>query len=365
MSQTRSIKVETDRESYPIYIGSGLGEQLKAELWSLREKGARLAAFIDSKVLASHGDWVSENLGGASVYEVPSGETSKNLERFADAMDFLASENLDRGGVAIAVGGGVVGDLTGFAAASYLRGIRFIQVPTTLLSMVDSSVGGKTGVNISAGKNLVGAFHQPISVYADIAMLDTLSHREFISGMAEVIKYGLISDAAFFEKLERKPLTRPQDPRMAEVVEHNCLIKAAVVKADEKEKAFTGGRAILNLGHTFGHAIENVAGYGDYLHGEAIAIGMVAAARLSSELGYIPQEDVERTKAAFDAHGLPTELKESLPMADLMGAMYKDKKVAAGKLRFVVMERIGKAITQGNIDTSLIEKIWKTVGVGG
>ena len=184
--------------------------------------------------------------------------------------------------MAIAFGGGVVGDLTGFAAASWLRGIRFIQVPTTLLSMVDSSVGGKTGINIESGKNLVGAFHQPISVYEDLDLLASLPPREFAAGMAEVVKYGMLGDPELFDMLEAEPLLDFQDERLAGVVKRNCQLKADVVNADEKELAGSGGRALLNLGHTFGHAIENVAGYGDYLHGEAVSVGFVAAAKTES-----------------------------------------------------------------------------------
>src|SRR6185295_4410937 len=193
---------------------------------------------------------------------------------------------LDRGGVLFAVGGGVIGDLGGFAAAAWLRGIEYYQVPTTLLAMVDSSVGGKTGINLASGKNLVGAFHQPRAVFISTGLLSTLPPREFAAGMAEVIKYGLLGDAPLFAQLEEAPLTIA-NARLAAVVRQCCALKARIVEADERETAKEGGRALLNLGHTFGHAIENVAGYGEYLHGEAVAIGLCAAARLSQKLGYI------------------------------------------------------------------------------
>jgi 3-dehydroquinate synthase len=263
--------------------------------------------------------------------------------------------------VLYAVGGGVIGDLAGFAAASWLRGISFVQVPTTLLSMVDSSVGGKTGINIAAGKNLVGAFHQPRSVFIATDLLHTLPAREFAAGMAEVIKYGLLGDADLFAQLERVPL-RADSADLAAVVRCCCALKARIVEADERETAAEGGRALLNLGHTFGHAIENVAGYGEYLHGEAVAIGLAAAARLSLQLGLVDAAVIERVDRVLAAHALPTRLRASLPLADLRAAMARDKKVRAGGLRFVVLRAVGEAATLGNIPPEMADASFRAVG---
>ena len=235
---------------------------------------------------AAQSPWLDAALPGVKRLEIPSGESSKCFQQLERGCDFLAAERVDRAGAVFAIGGGVTGDLGGFIAASYLRGIDFYQVPTTLLSMVDSSVGGKTGINLKAGKNLVGAFHQPQAVFADVESLQTLPAREFASGMAEVIKHGLLADRELFEILESlDPPLHPGHPSLATIVRRNCGIKAGVVQADETEQAASGGRALLNLGHTFGHAIEAVAGYGEYLHGEAIAIGLVLAVQLSVEQG--------------------------------------------------------------------------------
>ena len=356
------IKVTTARESYPIHIGRQLQGPLSDEIAALKAQGSGLAIVTDTAVRRSIPQYFNGPFDGIPAIEVPSGETSKSLSEFGRVLDFFSSNGLDRGGVAIAFGGGVVGDLTGFAAASWLRGIRFIQVPTTLLSMVDSSVGGKTGINIDSGKNLVGAFHQPISVYEDLDLLASLPAREFRAGMAEVIKYGMLGDPELFDLLEAEPLLGSGDERLAEVVKRNCQSKADVVNADEKEQAGSGGRALLNLGHTFGHAIENVAGYGDYLHGEAISVGFVAAALLSQKLGYIDAVQVERVARALRAHGLPVELKKPLRIEDLMSAMRKDKKVLAGKLRFIVLRRIGEAVTEDGVDPDLVMSVWREVG---
>jgi 3-dehydroquinate synthase len=263
--------------------------------------------------------------------------------------------------VLYAAGGGVIGDLAGFAAAAFLRGIEFRQVPTTLLAMVDSSVGGKTGLNLKAGKNLVGAFHQPAAVYVATDLLATLPPREFAAGLAEVIKTGLLGDAALFARLEREPLT-VRSPDLAAVVRICCALKARVVEADERETAKEGGRALLNLGHTFGHAIEQVTGYGAYLHGEAVAIGLAAAARLSQKIGYIGPSEVARIEAVLAAHALPIRLRQPLPLDGLLAAMARDKKVRAGALRFVVLRRLGEAATQGGVDPGLAAAAFREVG---
>lgn len=362
MSSAKQVIVETSLSSYPIHIGRNLGGGLLGEIERLASKGARIAAITDTNVRAAQASWFAALGSDVPVLAVPAGEASKSVSQFGEVLDFLAKHKLDRGGVVLAVGGGVVGDLAGYAAASYLRGVRFIQVPTTLLAMVDSSVGGKTGINIKAGKNLVGAFHQPIAVYSDIDMLKTMPPREFASGMAEVIKHGLLQDVELFSLLESRPIFGPADLRLDEVVETNCKIKAAVVNADEKETAASGGRALLNLGHTFGHAIENVSGYGQYLHGEAIGIGLVAAAVLSERLGFISSTDLVRIRAVVSAHRLPTHLNKPLAASKLLEAMSLDKKVKAGVIRFVILKRIGQAETIESADMALIEEIWRECG---
>jgi 3-dehydroquinate synthase len=256
----------------------------------------------------------------------------------------------------------VTGDLAGFAAASYLRGIDFVQVPTTLLSMVDSSVGGKTGINIHAGKNLVGAFWQPQAVFADTALLGTLPPREFSAGMAEVIKYGLLGDAALFDELERLPRLDAASPELPGVVRRCCEIKAAVVGDDERETKKNDGRALLNLGHTFGHAVENAAGYGTYLHGEAVGLGLHLAARLSQEMGLVSASDIARNRALLERYELPVTLRQPLTIHALESAAKHDKKVRSGTLRYVILERLGQARTRDGIDANLVRRLWLEAG---
>jgi 3-dehydroquinate synthase len=279
--------------------------------------------------------------------------------------DWLAASNIDRSGALFALGGGVIGDLVGFAAASYLRGIDFYQVPTTLLAMVDSSVGGKTGINIAAGKNLVGAFYQPKAVYVDTGVLASLPEREFSAGMAEVIKYGMLYDEALYAHLRGSERMRYDHEALPGVIRRCCEIKAAIVRTDEKEIAASGGRALLNLGHTFAHGIENAAGYGEYLHGEAVSIGLVMAAKLSQRMGKLQQADVDSVAHLLDRYALPTALRAPLQIKDLWEAMMRDKKVRAGKLRFVAMERLGRAMTVDDVPEEWIRELWIEAGAVG
>jgi 3-dehydroquinate synthase len=355
------LTVNLGHRSYPIHFGEDLTSVIAAEVVRCQEAGAKLMVVTDESLAGVQGERIAAMTGDAPRLVVPAGETAKSSQQLAAIWDFLAAGQMDRGGVVMAVGGGVVGDLAGFAAASFLRGVSLVQVPTTLLAMVDSSVGGKTGINITAGKNLVGAFHQPQAVWIDTAFLQTLPSREFAAGMAEVIKYGLLGDAELFEQLEQTPLT-VDSPELAAVVRRCCATKARIVEADEFETAASGGRALLNLGHTFGHAIEKVAGYSVYLHGEAVAIGLAAAARLSRDLGLIDAALVDRVEAVVAAHGLPTRLRESLETDALLGAMASDKKVRAGRLRFVVLEALGRAVTQEDVPLAQVESVWREVG---
>lgn len=355
------LTVSLGDRSYPILFGPDLNAAVRAKREELNRSARRIAVLTDENVSRLQRDALTEMFGDVPMCVVEAGEAAKSFKGLERVLDFLADARVDRGGALFAVGGGVVGDLGGFAAASYLRGIDYYQVPTTLLAMVDSSVGGKTGINIRAGKNLVGAFHQPQGVFVATGLLGTLPPREFAAGMAEVIKYGLLGDAEFFDRLEARPLS-VGSPTLADEVRRCCALKAGIVAADERETAREGGRALLNLGHTFGHAIENVAGYGAYLHGEAIAIGLAAAARLSQKLGYITGADVARVERVVAAHALPVRLRTPLPLSELQAAMTRDKKVRAGGLRFVVLKRLGEAITQSDIPVAEVDASFCEVG---
>jgi 3-dehydroquinate synthase len=356
----RTVKVPLGNRSYNIVIGRGLLNGLGAACQKLN-LGARCAVISDSNVARRFGKAAQKSLARAGfdalLIVVPAGETAKSLKTVQACYDRLARHRLERKSFIVALGGGVVGDLAGFVAATYLRGIPFVQVPTTLLAQVDSSVGGKVGVNLKAGKNLVGAFHQPRLVLCDFDTLRTLPLREYRSGLAEIIKYGIIYDAALFKKLERDlPKLLKRDPEtLADVVARCCEIKAAVVGQDETDG---GLRAILNFGHTIGHAIEAISGYGKYLHGEAIAIGQVAAAELSARQAGLPVSDVQRIRNLFRGAGLPVAVKlDALNRKQLFAAMKLDKKVSGGEIKFVLAKKIGKVDYGRNVPLSLIKGV--------
>jgi 3-dehydroquinate synthase len=355
----RTVNVRLGRRSYEIEIGSrllsGLGKQC-ARL----ELATHCAIISDTNVEPEFGNAARKALKKAgfipSLIVVPAGERAKSLKSVEKCYNLLAEHRLERKSFIIALGGGVVGDLAGFVAASYLRGIAFVQVPTTLLAQVDSSVGGKVGVNLKAGKNLVGAFHQPRLVLCDLDTLRTLPEREYRAGLAEVIKYGIIYDAKLFEQLEKDlPSLLAREPKTLEqVICRCCEIKAEVVQQDETE---TGQRAILNFGHTIGHALEAISHYGKYLHGEAIAIGQVAAAQLSVRLTGLPPKDAERIRSLFAKSGLPAKARLSHNQyAQLVRAMSLDKKVSQGEIKFVLARRIGQVEFGHKIPLRLIEE---------
>jgi 3-dehydroquinate synthase len=356
-----TLQVHLGDRSYPILLGGDLTAEVRALGASLRRSGRKLAVITDSNVAKAQAAALQSMFADVPTHVFPPGEESKTMAEMARALDFLASQGIDRLGSVFAIGGGVVGDLAGFAAASYLRGIDYYQVPTTLLAMVDSSVGGKTGVNLKAGKNLAGAFHQPRGVYISTGLLATLPAREFAAGMAEVIKTALLEEGPLFSELERSTLTA-SDPRLPQVVRQCCAIKARVVEADERELARDYGRALLNLGHTFAHAVEQVTGYGTYLHGEAVAVGLCGAARLSKALGTLSDADVARVGSVVAAHGLPTRLYAALPLADLMAAMARDKKMRAGVPRFVVLKSLGQAVVRADVQADAVEAVWRELG---
>jgi 3-dehydroquinate synthase len=343
-TMTETLTVNLAERSYPIHFDSDITPAVRAEVAALLAAGRKIAVVTDRNLVQSQGEALKAMFGSQPMLVLAPGEETKSLTELGRVLDFLAEHRIDRGGALFAAGGGVIGDLAGFAAASYLRG-----------------VGGKTGINLKAGKNLVGAFHQPRGVFIGTALLATLPAREFAAGMAEVIKTGLLGDAQLFAQLGAKPLT-VNGPELGAVIRRCCALKAGVVEADEHETAKEGGRALLNLGHTFGHAIEQVTGYGHYLHGEAVAIGLAAAARLSHKLGYVDASVVARIDAVLLAHNLPVKLREPLPLAPLMAAMARDKKVRAGALRFVVLKAVGNAVTQGDVDPALAEASFREVG---
>ena len=356
----RTVAVPLGNRSYPIFVGAGLLSAL-GRFSAKLELGRRCAVVSDDRVARLYAKPVLAALRSAGFEPqlicVPSGETSKSLKMVQAACDQLAAHRLERQSFIVALGGGVVGDLAGFLAAIYLRGIPFVQVPTTLLAQVDSSVGGKVGVNLKAGKNLAGAFHQPRFVLCDLRTLNTLPLRQFRAGLAEVIKYGIVCDAPLFARLERDlPRLLRRDPGiLAQVVARCCELKAQIVRQDETE---TGLRAILNFGHTIGHAIENISGYGKYLHGEAISIGQVAAAKLSAELAGLPAADAARIEKLFLRAGLPVAIQLAAPaQARLLAAMQLDKKVSAGEIKFVLARRIGRVESGHKVPPALIQKV--------
>jgi 3-dehydroquinate synthase len=340
----RTVKVPLGTRSYNIRIGNDLLKQIGPQCARLK-LGARCAVISDSNVAPRYAKLVLGSLSRAGfdpvAIDIVAGEKSKNLRSMEQCFNAFAKHRLERKSFVVALGGGVVGDLAGFVAASYLRGVQFVQVPTTLLAQVDSSVGGKTGINLRAGKNLVGAFHQPELVLCDLDSLKTLPQRELRAGLAEIIKYGIIYDARFFRWLENNldALLKRNPGALAHAVAVSCRIKAAVVGEDEKEG---GLRAILNFGHTIGHAIEAITAYGTYLHGEAISIGQVKAARLSCQLHGLPVTAAYRIETLFKRTGLPIDIKLSTSQRrKLFAAMQLDKKVSAGSVKFVLADKIG------------------------
>lgn len=350
----KTLNVELGERSYPIYIGRGLLN--RADLWGRHVASAQVAVVTNEVVAPLYLDSVLAHFSGRQVESVilPDGEAYKTQQSLAHIFDVLLAKRFSRNAVLIALGGGVIGDVGGFAAACYQRGIAFVQVPTTLLSQVDSSVGGKTGVNHPLGKNMIGAFYQPRCVIADTSTLATLPERELSAGLAEVVKYGLIRDAEFFLWLERNmdALLARDEEALAYAIERSCLNKAQVVAADEKE---TGERATLNLGHTFGHAIETGCGYGTYLHGEAVAIGMCQAADLSRRLGWLSQADVQRIEALLQRARLPVLPPDSLATERYLELMAVDKKNVDGKVRLILLERIGRATLPCSVDTAQLK----------
>jgi shikimate kinase/3-dehydroquinate synthase len=353
----QTLRVELGERAYPIHIGAGL----LSTAGLIREQLdlPRAAIVTNTTVAPLYLEPLAAALRDRGVDTIrvvlEDGERYKDWATLNRIYDALLEARCDRRSAIIALGGGVIGDLAGFAAATYMRGIAYIQVPTTLLAQVDSSIGGKTGINHPLGKNMIGAFYQPRLVLADTEVLKTLPAREFSAGMAEVIKHGLVRDTAFFSWLEQnmENLLAGEPQALAHAVRRCCEIKAAVVAEDERE---TGVRALLNFGHTFGHAIESGLGYGVWLHGEAVAVGMAIAADLSQRLGLIARADVERIVLLLKRAGLPTALPDIAPgrLLELMGT---DKKAEGGKLRFVLLDAIGSASVRAGIPAAALQQV--------
>ncbi|MHA1537238.1 MAG: 3-dehydroquinate synthase [Alphaproteobacteria bacterium] len=361
--QSQTVRVELAERSYDVVIGAGLIAQAGERLAALMP-GRPVVAITDETVAGLYLETLEGSLTGAGIayrtFIVPPGEASKSFAGYEKLAERILAAGIGRDSIILALGGGVVGDLAGFLAATLLRGLDFVQLPTTLLAQVDSAVGGKTGIDTPQGKNLIGAFHQPRLVLADIAALETLPQREVRAGYAETVKYGLIGDGEFFTWCETNAgrlLAGERDLR-AHAVRYACRAKAAIVAEDERE---AGKRALLNLGHTFGHALEAETGFGDtLLHGEAVAIGACIAFDLSAELGYCPAGDAARVRAHLDSAGLPTGLDTALlgrrrPAAEaIVARMASDKKTKLGALRLVLARGIGKAFVAEDVDPAML-----------
>ncbi|MDD5035389.1 MAG: 3-dehydroquinate synthase [Methylococcaceae bacterium] len=356
-----TLTVSLAERSYPIYIGAKLIDQ--TELFHRHIASSQVMVVSNDTVAPLYLARILANLSGKQVATaiLPDGESYKSMDSAMAIFDQLLAHKFSRNATLLALGGGVIGDLAGFAAACYQRGIPFIQIPTTLLAQVDSSVGGKTAVNHPGGKNMIGAFYQPQCVIADTSVLDTLADRELSAGIAEVIKYGLIRDCSFFDWLEHNidALLRREPEALAYAIERSCINKAEVVAADERE---TGERATLNLGHTFGHAIETGMGYGVCLHGEAVAIGMCQAAELSRRLGYLNDGDVNRIEAILLRAKLPIQPPAELDTARFLELMAVDKKNLDGKLRLILLEQIGRASLPLEVDLQTLQATLREYG---
>ena len=352
----QTLKVDLADRSYPIHIGSKLLSNIDLIMPHLKRKN--VAIVTNTTVAPLYLEKLQSSLQAAGVKVIPiilpDGEAYKNTETLNQIYDALLQNRCERSTTLIALGGGVIGDLTGYAAATYLRGVPFIQIPTTLLSQVDSSVGGKTGINHPLGKNMIGAFYQPQVVLADIDTLSTLPAREFSAGMAEVIKYGLIRDANFFDWIEVniEVLMQLKEKELSYAIFRSCQNKAEVVARDEHEN---GERALLNLGHTFGHAIENAMGYGVWLHGEAVAVGTMMAADLSRRMDWLSKQDIVRIKKIFEAAQLPV-IAPNLGVDKYLDLMSMDKKVADGKIRLILQQAIGKSVITSDYDVELLNE---------
>ena len=360
MSQMQRVTVELAARPYDIWIAPGLLDRLDEFIAPLAPTSIHIVTnTVVGPLYLDAIRHTCKRVAPTTDYVLADGESAKNLDTVARVVDALVGARADRGSVVVALGGGVVGDIAGFAAAVFMRGVRVVQVPTTLLAQVDSSVGGKTGVNHASGKNLIGAFHQPSVVVSDTSVLRSLPVRELSAGLAEVLKHGLLADEQYFERTahDMPALLALDDEALASAIARSCQIKAKIVGRDERER---GERALLNLGHTFGHAIEALTGFSRWLHGEAVGCGLCLAADLSSRLGMIERAEVQRIADAVASARLPARI-EGLSRTGALEAMRGDKKTHAGRIRFIVLERIGRAI-QREAPDALVEATLSAAG---
>ena len=364
-----TVHVSLGERSYDIVIQPDVLAQT-GQILAQKIKGRRCLVVTDRNIGPRIGPKLAKSLQTAgfdgSLAELPPGEGAKSFKVLEFLYDRCMDAQLDRDSCLIALGGGVIGDLTGFTAATFYRGIAFIQVPTTLLAMVDAAIGGKTGIDHPRAKNAIGAFHQPKTVLIDPTVLTTLPERELKAGLAEVIKYGVIDDAELFAYIEKNisALLEKKPEALSHIIESSAAIKARIVSQDERELA-GGPRALLNFGHTFAHAVESATNYAGYLHGEAVGLGMVLAAELSVRLKLFSEGERERLVALIRAAGLPTNLKPDDPATEILyTAMFKDKKMEAGKLRFIVANKIGKASIITDVPAELVKAVWDTARAG-
>ena len=355
------ILVPLGSKSYKVTLQAGILDNISEELSNIGIKNNRKILVISNKEISDlYGEKFLKNLKDnnfqAQIFLIKAGESHKNLETLSNIFDFAFEFGIDRNSLILALGGGIVGDITGLAAATWLRGIEYIQIPTTLLSMVDSSVGGKTAVNHPKGKNLIGAFYQPKAVFIDPETLKTLPEREFKAGMAEVIKYGVIKDKKLFEFLEneknKKELLNLENESLIKIIKSSIKTKSDIVSKDEQEN---GIRAILNYGHSFGHVIENLCGYGKYLHGEAISIGMKIAGNIAIEKGLWSEEEYLRQDNIIKSYGLPTQTPK-IKKKDVLNILMGDKKVRNGKMRFILPKQIGEVDIYNDVEDSMFLK---------
>lgn len=363
--ETRVVSIDLGKRGYDIFIGERLLENID-DYFPRDVTNKKVFIITDENVIA-YASLVQKGLQetGCKFCEVlvmPSGEGTKSFKHLQDVLEWMLENSIHRNSLVVAIGGGVIGDLTGFAASTVLRGVNFVQIPTTLLSQVDSSVGGKTGINSRYGKNLIGSFYQPMAVIADTNTLKTLPRRELLAGYAEVVKYGLLGDYDFFEWLEEygDEVVALQDFALIEAIERSCMAKARIVEADEHE---SGKRALLNLGHTFGHALEAAAGYnGTLLHGEGVSIGMVMAFDLSHRMGLCSRDDYERTRDHLKSVGLPVYASQIQPEISqdvdvLLATMQRDKKVKDGKMTFILVNAIGDSFVTNDVPETLVREV--------
>lgn len=356
------IPVSLQERSYTITLGNNLTAEIQTTLRSLLEQDYQVAVFVDQAIAEYYSSSLHSLFSTLPLHILPSGESTKSFAHYQSCCEFLAQHRIGRKSALFCIGGGVVGDLGGFVAATYCRGIDYYSIPTTLLAMVDSSIGGKTSIDLPQGKNLVGAFHQPCAVFIDLQFLKTLPKREWNAGMAEVIKYAIIGDPDLFTQLLQQPPASIDRPDfLLDIIKRSCAMKARIVQADETDSDHLQTRVQLNLGHTFAHAIEKAFHY-QCLHGEAVGLGLLLCAQYSQALGLISSSQVQSLHQLLEKYSLPTKLLNPVPCSELIHAMHLDKKSRNKKIQLVLIEKIGKVRLQTEIDENLLKKIWIEAG---